>query len=76
MHCRIRIKDHLDPFWQTWLADLEIVQESKGTTLLIGYLPDQAALYGVLLTLRRLGLSLLSLETRNASGHDASEDPI
>ncbi len=63
MHYRIRIKDYLDPSWQTWLANLEVVHESEGTTLLVGYLPDQAALYGVLLTIRRLGLSLLSLET-------------
>lgn len=75
MHCRIRIKDHLDPLWQTWLADLEIIHESEGTSLLIGYLPDQAALYGVLLTLRRLGLSLLSLETSTDLAHYEPEEP-
>ena len=66
MHCRIRITWHLDPSWQAWFDDLDIVQEPGGTTLLIGHLPDQAALYGVLLTIRRLGLSLLSLETNEA----------
>jgi len=75
MHYRIRIKDHLDPVWRTWLANLEIIHESEGTTLLIGYLPDQAALYGVLLTIRRLGLSLLSLETSEAAAHEESEEP-
>ena len=75
MHCRIRIKDHLDPSWRTWLAHLEIAHESEGTTLLIGHLPDQAALYGVLLTIRRLGLSLLSLETSEALAHEAPEEP-
>ena len=70
MHYHIRIKDHLDPSWRTWLANLEVVHESEGTTLLIGYLPDQAALYGVLLTIRRLGLSLLSLETSEAAAHE------
>lgn len=63
MHCRIRITWHLDPSWQEWFAHLHVVQEPGGTTLLIGQLPDQAALYGVLLTIRRLGLPLLSLET-------------
>lgn len=67
MHCRIRINEHLDPSWQAWLGDLEIAHEVEGTTLLSGQLSDQAALYGVLLTIRRLGLSLLSLET---SGHE------
>jgi hypothetical protein len=67
MQCRIRISWHLDPSWQPWFDDLQIVHETQGTTLLIGQLPDQAALYGVLLTIRRLGLSLLSLETSEAS---------
>ena len=66
MHCRIRITWHLDPSWQEWFDDLHIVHEPGGTTLLSGQLPDQAALFGVLLTIRRLGLSLLSLETNEA----------
>lgn len=74
MHYRIRIKDHLDPSWQTWLAHLEIVHESEGTTMLVGHLPDQAALYGVLLTIRRLGLSLLSLETSGDSAHEEPQE--
>lgn len=63
LDCRIRVTSHLDPSWQTWLADLQIIHEPEGTTLLVGPLLDQAALYGVLLTIRRLGLRLLSLET-------------
>ena len=55
MHCCIRIKEHLDPSWQEWLADLEVVHEVEGATPLIGQLLDQAALYGVLLTIRRPG---------------------
>jgi hypothetical protein len=75
MHCRIRIKEHLDPSWQEWLADLEVVHEVEGTTLLIGQLLDQAALYGVLLTIRRLGLSSLSLQTSEAPAHEEPEEP-
>ena len=75
MHCRIRINWHLDPSWQEWLADLEVVHEVDGTTLLIGKLPDQAALYGVLLTIRRLGLSLLELSTSEASAHEEPGEP-
>lgn len=70
MRCHIRIKGHLDPSWQPRFDDLQVVHEAQGTTLLIGQLPDQAALYGVLLTIRRLGLSLLSLETSEASAHE------
>ncbi len=74
MYYRIRIKDHIDPAWQTWFAYLEVVHEREGTTLLMGHLPDQAALYGVLLTIRRLGLNLLSLETGEDSAHEKPEE--
>jgi hypothetical protein len=63
MKCYIRIKEHLDPSWQDWMEGLQIVHEEGGTSLLSGRLPDQAALFGVLLKLRALGLTLLSLET-------------
>ncbi|QBD74963.1 hypothetical protein EPA93_02730 [Ktedonosporobacter rubrisoli] len=74
MHCRIRITQHLDPSWQMWFEDLHITHEPGGTTLLSGALPDQAALYGVLLTVRRLGLRLLSLETNETLRTEEPDD--
>lgn len=65
MNYQIRIRGHLDLWWQDWMAGLQIVHEPSGTTLLSGSLPDQAALFGVLLKINRLGLILLSLEARN-----------
>jgi len=62
MHVMIRIQGHLDPSWQEWLGNLQIVHEEEGTSRLSGTLPDQAALYGVLQKLDRLSLTLLSLE--------------
>jgi hypothetical protein len=59
----IRVKGHLDPCWQEWFDDLSITHEQDGTTLLSGPIPDQAALYGTLIKVRDLGLTLLSLET-------------
>ncbi|GHO72253.1 hypothetical protein KSD_58020 [Ktedonobacter sp. SOSP1-85] len=70
MYCRIYLKGHLDPSWQEWLAGLTVLHQDAGTTLLTGTLPDQAALHGVLVTLRRLNLSLLSLETHDVSHGD------
>ncbi|HLZ58774.1 MAG TPA: hypothetical protein VKR06_17680 [Ktedonosporobacter sp.] len=67
MNYQIRIKGHLDLNWQDWFAGLQIVHESSGTTLLSGHLPDQAALFGVLLKISSLGLTLLSLETKEAT---------
>ncbi len=58
----IRVKGHLDPFWQNWFDNLSITHEGDGTTLLSGSIKDQAALYGILFKMRDLGLTLLSLE--------------
>jgi hypothetical protein len=59
----ICVKGHLDSSWQDWFAGLQIRNEASGTTVLSGPLPDQAALYGMLLQIDRLGLTLLSLES-------------
>lgn len=68
MHYRIHIQGHLDSGWQDHFAGLRIEQQEVGTTLLMGTLPDQSALYGVLLQLIRLGLVLTSLEMSQAEG--------
>jgi len=68
MHYRIHIRGHLASGWQDRFGGLRIERQEAGTTLLVGTLPDQAALSGVLLQLIRLGLALLSLETNQAEG--------
>lgn len=64
MYYTIQIQGHLDPSWHDRFGGLGIEQQETGTTLLSGMVPDQAALHGVLLQVVRLGLTLLSLETR------------
>ena len=71
MYVSIRIKGHLDPSWQEWLENLQIVHEDGGTSRLLGPLQDQSALHGVLATIGRLNLTLLSLE-RNETPPDES----
>jgi hypothetical protein len=72
MHYHIRVKGHLDFSWQPWFAGLQITCEAAGTTVLSGPLPDQAALYAMLLKINRLGLTLLALESSDTQ-HDASD---
>ncbi len=60
---RVRIQGQLGPEWSSWFAGLTVVPEPEGTTLLSGWLSDQAALHGLLAAIRDLGLSLVSLET-------------
>ncbi len=72
MHVSIRIKGHLDPSWQERLEGLQIRHESDGTTELTGQLTDQAALYGLLIKLNRLSLSLLALQSNEPMDHGPS----
>jgi hypothetical protein len=72
VYYRVRVKGHLDVSWQSWFAGLQITHEAAGTTVLSGPLPDQAALYGMLLKINRLGLTLLALESSDTQ-HEASD---
>ncbi len=65
MKCSIRIKGYLDSSWQDCFDGLEMRQE-EGTTVFSGSLPDQAALHGILVKMRGLSLTLLSLSTSEA----------
>jgi hypothetical protein len=58
----IKIIGHLDQDWSEWLGGLQIIPECEGNTLLIGVIPDQAALHGLLVKIRDLGLPILSLQ--------------
>ena len=59
----IRVKGHLDPRWSEWFDGLQITNEPNGETLLWGYIPNQAALHGVLARVRDLNLQLISISS-------------
>lgn len=58
---RIIIQGHLESDWSEWFDGLTITWMEPGETILTGPLVDQAALHGVLIKIRDLGLPLLSL---------------
>ena len=58
---QIRVKGYLDQERSSWFDDLTITHNEHGETILSGILVDQAALYGVLLKIRDLGLPLLEV---------------
>jgi hypothetical protein len=64
----IRVRWHLPSGWSDWLGALAIAHEDDGTTTLTGELADQAALYGVLTTLRDLGVTLVAVTHREEPG--------
>ena len=57
----ICVKGHLDPRWSHWFGGFAIALKDNGETLLSGSVVDQAALYGVLIKVRDLGLPLISV---------------
>ena len=62
----IKIKGHLNEHWSEWLGGLEISQDGHGNSLLVGVVPDQAALHGILMQIRDLGLTLISIQPKNS----------
>lgn len=57
----IRLQGHLDTRWAAWFDGLALSRETDGTTVLRGYLADQAALHGLLQKVRDVGVPLISV---------------
>ncbi len=55
------MKGRLERRWEQWFDGLQLSIDHE-TTMLEGPLADQAALYGVLLKIRDLGVPLLSVQ--------------
>ncbi len=73
----IRLKGHLDDRWASQFEGLSLSHANDGTTILAGPVVDQAALYGLLRTVRDLGLPLLSVthvEPGPANGTDGDSN--
>lgn len=61
---QIIVAGHLNPKWSDWLDDLMLTHQEDGTTMLSGLVLDQAALYGLLIKIRDLGLTLLAVNRK------------
>ena len=56
----IRLKGNLDPRWSDWFDGFAITCQND-ETVLIGRVPDQAALHGLLAKINDLGLAIISV---------------
>ena len=56
---QIRIEGHIGLDWSDFFTEVTVQHTDAGQTVLIGTLPDQTALHGVLMRIRDLGISLL-----------------
>ncbi len=57
----IRVKGHLAQQWNEWFYGFTIINVDHGEAILCGTNIDQAALHGVLVKVRDLGLPLLGV---------------
>lgn len=58
----IRVEGVLPDQWSDWFEGLAIQNDINGETILRGPLSDQAALFGVLMRIQALNLTLISLK--------------
>ncbi len=62
-HYQVTVNGHLSARFQAAFRPLQGMTTPEGTTILSGELPDQAALFGVLSMVERLGLKLLAVSS-------------
>ena len=60
-HYQIKVKGRLGSQWADWFEGMTIASE-RGVTTITGKVVDQAALHGLLIRVRDLGLHLISVE--------------
>jgi hypothetical protein len=60
----IRVKGHIDDSWSSWFEGMTIHHEESGETVFSGRLADEAALHGVLIKIRDLGLPLVEVKRK------------
>ena len=58
---QIRVQGHFDRDWSAWFDGMTMSNQPNGEAVLLGPLIDQAALYGLLIKIRDLGLPLLGV---------------
>ncbi len=57
----ITIRGHLTSQWAAVFDGMQVTCQEDGNTCITGYLPDQSAMYGLLMRLRDFGLTLIAI---------------
>ena len=60
-HTEIRVRAKINPNWSDWFGELQMQEHTCDETILLGKLPDMAAVYGVISRLGSLVIPLVSI---------------
>lgn len=63
----IRVEGQIDDTWAEWFEGFTLTCSGENQTVLLGEVPDQAALYGTITKLRDLGLNLISVNPKEGA---------
>ena len=74
MRYEIRVEGVLDEHWSDWFDGMQITSEPDDVTVIAGPVTDQAALHGLLIRIRDLGLQLISVR-RDEPGEESTQTP-
>jgi len=61
----IRVEGQIDEAWSEWFEGFSLTCTGQNETVMTGEVADQAALYGIIAKLRDLGLSLISVTSKD-----------
>ena len=75
LHYQITVKGYLDESWTAWFDGLTIIHDAGGNTLLVGWVRDQTALYGLIDKARDLALTLVSVVPLTPLVHTGLDPP-
>lgn len=70
----IHVKGQINPQWSESLGGLTIRHCDPDSSVLMGLVPDQAALYGIISRLRDLGLKLTSVSSEEIEEEAHEQD--
>lgn len=76
IYCQVHISGHFSNRWSDWFESLTIDNQPNGEAILYGWLPDQAAFFGVLNHMRDLGMTLIYLEMISSKNLLANSNSI
>lgn len=63
----IQVKGHLAARWEAWFDGFTLTRTADGTTTLVGFVVDQAALHGILRRVADLGVPLISVTSTKSA---------